>query len=54
MAAEVGAAAVFATGDCAPYGRRRDARVAGALDGGGPRAGAASGSPYAVVAGPGA
>ena len=31
FAAEVGARTVFATGDTAPYGRRRDARVASAL-----------------------
>ena len=33
FAAEVGARTVFATGDTAPYGRRRDARVASALGG---------------------
>ncbi len=50
VAAEVGASTVFATGDCAPYGRRRDARVAAALDGAG-RALARIGSPYAVSPG---
>ena len=50
VTAEVGASMVFATGDCAPYGRRRDARVAAALDGGG-RTLARVGSPYAVSPG---
>ncbi len=49
-AAEVGAPVVFATGDCAPYGRRRDARVAAALDGAG-RSLRLVGSPYAVAPG---
>ena len=50
VAAEVGASVVFATGDCAPYGRRRDARVAAALAGGG-RSLRLVGSPYAVAPG---
>ncbi|HEX7459725.1 MAG TPA: deoxyribodipyrimidine photo-lyase [Acidimicrobiales bacterium] len=50
VAAEVGASTVFATGDCAPYGRRRDARVVAALDDGG-RTLARVGSPYAVSPG---
>ena len=50
VAAEVGASTVFATGDFAPYGRRRDARVSAALDGGG-RTLARIGSPYAVSPG---
>jgi deoxyribodipyrimidine photo-lyase len=50
FAAEVGATTVFATGDTAPYGRRRDARVASALTATG--AGLALvGSPYAVSPG---
>ena len=50
VAAEVGASTVFATGDCAPYGRRRDARVAAALAAAG-RALVRTGSPYAVSPG---
>jgi len=50
VAAEVGATTVFATGDCAPYGRRRDARVAAALTGAG-RTLTRIGSPYAVAPG---
>jgi deoxyribodipyrimidine photo-lyase len=50
VAAEVGAGTVVATGDCTPYGRRRDARVAAALDGAG-RSLALVGSPYAVAPG---
>ena len=50
VAAEVGASTVFATGDCAPYGRRRDARVAHALSGAG-RSLVRIGSPYAVSPG---
>ena len=50
FAAEVGATTVFATGDTAPYGRRRDARVASALTATG--AGLTLvGSPYAVSPG---
>jgi deoxyribodipyrimidine photo-lyase len=50
FAAEVGATKVFATGDCAPYGRRRDVRVSTAL---GDRDTGLSlvGSPYAVSPG---
>ena len=50
VAAEVGATAVFATGDCAPYGRRRDARVADALAADDRRL-VRTGSPYAVSPG---
>ena len=50
VAAEVGATTVFATGDCAPYGRRRDARVADALAMAG-RTLTRIGSPYAVSPG---
>ncbi len=50
VAAQVGATTVFATGDCAPYGRRRDARVAAALTSAG-RTLARLGSPYAVAPG---
>ena len=50
VAAERGAATVFATGDCAPYGRRRDAQVAAALDAAG-RSLVLVGSPYAVAPG---
>jgi len=50
VAAETGAAVVVATGDCAPYGRRRDARVAAALAGRG-RSLRLIGSPYAVAPG---
>ncbi len=50
FAAEVGAETVFATGDCTPYGRRRDAAVARALAGEGRRL-ALVGSPYAVSPG---
>jgi len=50
VATEVGANSVFATGDCAPYGRRRDARVADALAAGG-RHLVRTGSPYAVSPG---
>jgi deoxyribodipyrimidine photo-lyase len=50
VAAEVGAALVVATGDCAPYGRRRDARVATALAADG-RELRRVGSPYAVSPG---
>jgi len=50
LASEVGASTVFATGDCAPYGRRRDARVVDALASDG-RSLARVGSPYAVSPG---
>ncbi len=50
FAAEVGARTVFATGDTAPYGRRRDARVAAALAATGAEL-ALVGSPYAVAPG---
>jgi len=50
VAAEVGAPVVFATGDCGPYGRRRDARVGAALAGAG-RSLRLVGSPYAVAPG---
>jgi deoxyribodipyrimidine photo-lyase len=50
VAAECGAATVFATGDCAPYGRRRDARVADRLATSG-RTLRLVGSPYAVAPG---
>ena len=50
VAAGAGAAVVFATGDCAPYGRRRDARVARALASTG-RSLRLVGSPYAVAPG---
>jgi deoxyribodipyrimidine photo-lyase len=50
FAAEVGATTVFATGDCAPYGRRRDTRVTAELDGRGIGL-ALVGSPYAVSPG---
>ena len=50
VAAEVGASAVFATGDCTPYGRRRDARVAASLSRKG-RVLRLVGSPYAVPPG---
>ncbi len=50
FAAEVGARLVFATGDTAPYGRRRDARVAAALAASGAEL-ALVGSPYAVSPG---
>jgi deoxyribodipyrimidine photo-lyase len=50
FAAEVGARTVFATGDAAPYGRRRDARVAAALAASGAEL-ALVGSPYAVSPG---
>jgi deoxyribodipyrimidine photo-lyase len=50
LASEVGASTVFATGDCAPYGRRRDARVVEALAADG-RSLARIGSPYAVSPG---
>jgi deoxyribodipyrimidine photo-lyase len=50
VAAEAGAPTVHATGDCAPYGRRRDARVADALVGAG-RQLVRTGSPYAVSPG---
>jgi deoxyribodipyrimidine photo-lyase len=50
FAAEVGARTVYATGDTAPFGRRRDARVASALDAAGVRL-ALVGSPYAVSPG---
>jgi len=50
VAAEAGADLVFATGDCAPYGRRRDARVAAALAAAG-RSLRLVGSPYAVAPG---
>ena len=50
MAAEVGSPTVHATGDCAPYGRRRDARVADALAASG-RSLVRTGSPYAVSPG---
>ncbi len=50
VAAEVGAEAVFATGDCAPYGRRRDDEVAATLAAAGRRF-ERIGSPYAVSPG---
>lgn len=50
VAEEVGASTVFAAGDCAPYGRRRDAAVAEALEAQG-RALVRVGSPYAVSPG---
>ena len=50
VAAEVGSATVYATGDCAPYGRRRDDRVAAALSEHGRRL-VRVGSPYAVAPG---
>jgi len=50
VAAEAGADVVFATGDCAPYGRRRDARVGAALSAAG-RTLRLVGSPYAVSPG---
>jgi deoxyribodipyrimidine photo-lyase len=50
FAAEVGADTVFATGDCTPYGRRRDAAVAQSLAAAG-RTLALLGSPYAVAPG---
>jgi deoxyribodipyrimidine photo-lyase len=50
FAAEMGARTVFATGDTAPYGRRRDARVASALGASGAEL-ALVGSPYAVSPG---
>jgi len=50
VAAEAGAPVVFATGDCGPYGRRRDARAAAALSGAG-RSLRLVGSPYAVSPG---
>jgi deoxyribodipyrimidine photo-lyase len=50
VTAESGAPVVFATGDCAPYGRRRDARVADALIAAG-RSLRLVGSPYAVAPG---
>ena len=50
VAGEVEAVAIFATGDCAPYGRRRDGRVAAALSAAG-RSLRLVGSPYAVAPG---
>ena len=50
VAEEVASPTVHATGDCAPYGRRRDARVAEALAASG-RALVRTGSPYAVSPG---
>jgi deoxyribodipyrimidine photo-lyase len=50
FAAEVGADTVFATGDCTPYGRRRDDAVARTLADAG-RTLARVGSPYAVSPG---
>jgi len=50
VAAEVGSATVHATGDCAPYGRRRDDRVAAALAAD-DRTLVRTGSPYAVSPG---
>jgi deoxyribodipyrimidine photo-lyase len=50
LAAEVGARTVVATGDCTPYGRRRDAAVAEALAAEG-RTLVLVGSPYAVAPG---
>jgi len=50
FAAEVGARTVFVTGDCAPYGRRRDGAVAASLAEAG-RTLARVGSPYAVSPG---
>jgi deoxyribodipyrimidine photo-lyase len=50
VAAEVASPTVHATGDCAPYGRRRDARVADALAAEG-RTLVRTGSPYAVSPG---
>jgi deoxyribodipyrimidine photo-lyase len=47
---ETGASVVFATGDCAPYGRRRDGRVAVTLADAG-RQLRLVGSPYAVAPG---
>ena len=49
VAAELSSPTVHATGDCAPYGRRRDARVADALAADGRRL-VRTGSPYAVSA----
>ena len=50
VAAEVASPTVHATGDCAPYGRRRDTRVADALTAAG-RTLVRTGSPYAVSPG---
>jgi deoxyribodipyrimidine photo-lyase len=50
VAAELSSPTVHATGDCAPYGRRRDARVADALAADGRRL-VRTGSPYAVSPG---
>lgn len=50
VAAEVGATEVHISADCAPYGRRRDADVAAALDRGGRRL-VATGSSYAISPG---
>ena len=50
VAAETGASVVFASGDCAPYGRRRDARVGDGLAVSG-RSLRLVGSPYAVAPG---
>ncbi len=50
VAAETGATVVFASGDCAPYGRRRDARVGEGLAASG-RSLRLVGSPYAVAPG---
>ncbi len=50
VAAEVGATTVHASGDWAPYGRRRDDRVAAALSSAG-RTLVRTGSPYAVSPG---
>jgi len=50
FAEEVGATTVFATGDCAPYGRRRDAQVRSPLEAA-DRGLALVGSPYAVSPG---
>ncbi len=50
LAREVGAGTVFATGDCAPYGRRRDQQVRTALAAVGAEL-ALVGSPYAVSPG---
>jgi deoxyribodipyrimidine photo-lyase len=50
FAAEVGADRVFATGDCTPYGRRRDSEVAARLEAAGGTL-VLLGSPYAVAPG---
>ncbi|MBX9245896.1 deoxyribodipyrimidine photo-lyase, partial [Actinotalea ferrariae] len=50
LAAEVGATTVHVSAEPSPYGRRRDARVAAALEAAGVRL-VATGSPYAVTPG---